>query len=89
MKALERAIEIDPSNAHALRNLAAIHVKESPSRALPFMQEAARLLPSDQPALVFFDAPSLIEAGLRTGAVSLDRMSFSQDTIALNRPTSN
>ena len=48
MKALERAIEIDPSNAHALRNLATIHVKESPSRALPFMQEAARLLPSDQ-----------------------------------------
>ena len=48
MKALERAIEIDPSNAHALRNLAAIHVKQSPSRALPFMQEAARLLPSDQ-----------------------------------------
>ena len=41
VKALERAIEIDPSNAHALRNLAAIHAKESPSRALPFMQEAA------------------------------------------------
>ena len=48
VKALERALEIDPSNAHALRNLAAIHAKESPSRALPFMQEAARLLPSDQ-----------------------------------------
>ena len=48
VKALERAIEIDPSNAHALRNLAAIHAKESPSRALPFMQEAALLLPADQ-----------------------------------------
>ena len=48
LKALERAIEIDPSNAHALRNLAAIHAKESPSRALPFMQEAALLLPADQ-----------------------------------------
>jgi tetratricopeptide (TPR) repeat protein len=48
VKALERATELDPSNAHALRNLAAIHAKESPSRALPFMQEAARLLPQDQ-----------------------------------------
>jgi tetratricopeptide (TPR) repeat protein len=48
VKALERAIEIDSGNAHALRNLAAIHGKESPSRALPFMQEAARLLPEDQ-----------------------------------------
>lgn len=48
VKALERAIEIDPVNAHALRNLAAIHGKESPSRALPLMQEAARLLPDDQ-----------------------------------------
>ena len=48
IKALERAIEIDPSNAYALRNLAAIHGKESPSLALPLMQEAARLLPGDQ-----------------------------------------
>ncbi len=48
VKALERAIEIDPRNAHALRNLAAIHGKESPALALPLMQEAARLLPDDQ-----------------------------------------
>lgn len=50
---------------------------------------ADRTALSNHPALVFFDAPSLIEAGLRTGAVSLDRMSFSQDTIILNKPTSN
>jgi hypothetical protein len=33
VKALERAIEIDPRNAHALRNLAAI--SPPPSAALP------------------------------------------------------
>lgn len=81
VKALERAIEIDSGNAHALRNLAAIHAKESPSRALPFMQEAARLLPADQRsqyglARCFLELDRVDEADpLLVKAISLDPLS--------------
>jgi len=81
VKALERAIEIDSGNAHALRNLAAIHAKESPSRALPFMQEAARLLPEDQRsqyglAQCFLELDRVDEADQRlVKAISLDPLS--------------
>jgi tetratricopeptide (TPR) repeat protein len=40
-----RALEIDPQNAYALRNLGAILRKESPEAALQILEEAARLIP--------------------------------------------
>ena len=81
VKSLERAIEIDPRNARALRNLAAIHGKESPALALPVMQEAARLLPGDQRSLYGL-AQCLLQLGrieeadpLLVKTISLDPLS--------------
>jgi tetratricopeptide (TPR) repeat protein len=50
MTSLERALEIDPQNAYALRNLGALQGKESPQQALPILERAARLMPEDQAA---------------------------------------
>jgi tetratricopeptide (TPR) repeat protein len=47
---LERALEIDPQNAYALRNLGSLLGKESPQEALPILERAARLMPEDQAA---------------------------------------
>lgn len=47
---LERALEIDPQNAYALRNLGAILGQNSPQKALPILERAARLMPEDQAA---------------------------------------
>ncbi len=47
---LGRALEIDPQNAYALRNLGALLGKESPQEALPILERAARLMPEDQAA---------------------------------------
>lgn len=49
-KALSQALEIDYTNAHALRNLGALLVRESPEEALPILVQAARLMPQDQAA---------------------------------------
>ena len=48
--ALERALEIDPKNGYALRNMGAVLGRQSPQDALPFLERAARLLPEDQAA---------------------------------------
>jgi tetratricopeptide (TPR) repeat protein len=45
-----RALEIDPQNAYALRNLGALLVKDSPQEALPILEQAAHLMPEDQAA---------------------------------------
>jgi tetratricopeptide (TPR) repeat protein len=45
---LQRALEIDPQNAYALKNAGALLVKQSPRDALPFLEQAAQLLPRDQ-----------------------------------------
>lgn len=47
---LGRALEIDPQNAYALRNLGSLLVKESPQEALSILERAARLMPEDQAA---------------------------------------
>jgi tetratricopeptide (TPR) repeat protein len=49
-EALSQALEIDPQDAYALRNLGALLVKESPEAALPILAQAARLMPQDQAA---------------------------------------
>ncbi len=49
-KALITALEIDPQNAYALRNLGAILIKESPNDAFQFLERAAELMPDDQAA---------------------------------------
>jgi len=61
----ERALELDPRNAYALRNLGALLGKESPQRALPSLERAARLMPEDQSAQYGY-AQCLMELG-RTG----------------------
>jgi len=45
---LGRALEIDPQNGYALRNLGALLGEESPEQALPILERAARLMPEDQ-----------------------------------------
>lgn len=60
--ALARALEIDPENAYALRNLGALLVKDSPHEALPVLERAARLMPEDQ-AAQYGHAQCLLELG--------------------------
>jgi tetratricopeptide (TPR) repeat protein len=48
--AFESALEIDPENAYALRNMGALLGRQSPQEALPFFERAAGLLPEDQAA---------------------------------------
>lgn len=48
--ALTRALQIDPQNAHALRNLGSLFSQGSPEEALPVLEKAARLMPDDQRA---------------------------------------
>lgn len=62
MVSLESALEIDPQNAYALRNLGALLVKESPEEALPILAQAARLTPQDQ-AAQYGHAQCLLELG--------------------------
>lgn len=63
---LGRALEIDPQNAYALRNLGALLGKESSQQALPILELAARLMPEDQ-AAQFGYAQCLLQLG-RTDA---------------------
>ena len=60
-----RALEIDPQNAYALRNLGSILRKKSPEAALPILERAARLMPEDQAAQYGY-AQCLLQLG-RTG----------------------
>lgn len=62
---LGRALEIDPQNAYALRNLGALLGKESPQQALPILEQAARLMPEDQTTQYDY-AQCLLQLG-RTG----------------------
>jgi tetratricopeptide (TPR) repeat protein len=50
LTSLEKALEVDPQNAHALKNLGALKSKASPDQGLPFLERAAALLPEDQGA---------------------------------------
>lgn len=60
--ALSQALEIDPHDAYALRNLGALVVRESPEEALPILAQAARLMPQDQ-AAQYGHAQCLMELG--------------------------
>jgi tetratricopeptide (TPR) repeat protein len=50
LTSLEKALEVDPQNAYALKNLGALKSKTSPDQGLPFLERAAELLPEDQGA---------------------------------------
>ena len=52
LKASRRALELEPANAYALRNAGAIINDTDPAEALPLLEKAAELLPSDQQALL-------------------------------------
>jgi tetratricopeptide (TPR) repeat protein len=60
--ALSQALEIDPHDAYALRNLGALLVRESPEEALPILAQGARLMPHDQ-AAQYGHAQCLLELG--------------------------
>ncbi len=60
--ALRQALEIDPQNAYALRNLGAVLMNESPEEALPVLAQAARLMPQDQ-AAQYGHAQCLLQLG--------------------------
>jgi Flp pilus assembly protein TadD len=61
-RALGQALEVDPQNAYALRNLGALLIRESPEEALPVLAQAARLMPGDQ-AAQYGHAQCLLELG--------------------------
>jgi tetratricopeptide (TPR) repeat protein len=68
--ALERALEIDPENAYAMRNMGALLARQSPQEALPFFERAARLLPEDQAAQYGY-ADCLLQLGRTDEADSI------------------
>lgn len=51
LEAFQTALQLDPSNASAMRNAAAILAETSPADAIPLFEKAAELLPEDQPTL--------------------------------------
>ena len=61
-KALRRALEIDPENAYALRNLGTLQQQSAPELALDGLQKAAQMMPDDQRAQ-FAYAQCLLELG--------------------------
>lgn len=60
--ALSQALDIDPQNAYALRNLGAVLMTESPEEALVVLAQAARLMPQDQ-AAQYGHAQCLLQLG--------------------------
>jgi tetratricopeptide (TPR) repeat protein len=61
-QALRQALEIDPENGYALRNLGAIQQQTVPEQALAGLQKAARMLPNDQQTQYAY-AQCLIDLG--------------------------
>jgi tetratricopeptide (TPR) repeat protein len=51
LEAFQAALQLDPANAYAMRNAAAILAETSPADAIPLYEKAAELLPEDQPTL--------------------------------------
>lgn len=56
LEAFQAALQLDPSNAYAMRNAAAILAETSPADAIPLFEKAAELLPEDQPTLFGYGA---------------------------------
>ena len=50
LAALEKSLKLDPENGYTLRNLGALIAKTDPGKAVPYLKQAAELLPSDQAA---------------------------------------
>jgi tetratricopeptide (TPR) repeat protein len=79
--AFRRALEIDPANPHALRNLGALRNQAAPEEALEDLWKAARLLPKDQGAQFAYarcllDLGQAIEAdAILTKVIELDPLS--------------
>ncbi len=68
LKAFQRALELDPANAHAMRNAGAILNDADPVEALPLLEKAAELLPDDQQALLGYGS-CLLRLGRTADAV--------------------
>jgi tetratricopeptide (TPR) repeat protein len=80
-KALRQALEIDPENAYALRNLGTLQQQATPELALAGLQKAAHLMPNDQRAQYAY-AQCLIDLGQEDEAdpileriIAMDRLS--------------
>jgi tetratricopeptide (TPR) repeat protein len=70
-QALRRALEIDPENADALRNLGALQQQTAPELALAGLGKAARMMPNDQQTQYAY-AQCLIDLGA-SGLAALNR----------------
>jgi len=56
LAAFQTALQLDPANAYAMRNAAAILAEASPADAIPLYEKAAELLPEDQRTLFGYGA---------------------------------
>jgi tetratricopeptide (TPR) repeat protein len=56
LAAFQTALQLDPANAYAMRNAAAILAQASPADAIPLYEKAAELLPEDQRTLFGYGA---------------------------------
>jgi len=67
LSAFQKSLDLDPKNGTALRNLGALMARKDPKEALPYLQRAAKLLPSDQSAQ-YICAKALMDTGSLTDA---------------------
>ena len=56
LAAFQTALQLDPANAYAMRNAAAILAETSPTDAIPLYEKAVELLPEDQRTLFGYGA---------------------------------
>ena len=56
LAAFQTALQLDPANAYAMRNAAAILAETAPADAIPLYEKAAEFLPEDQRTLFGYGA---------------------------------
>jgi tetratricopeptide (TPR) repeat protein len=80
-KALRRALEIDPENAYALRNLGALQQQTAPELALAGLEKAARMMPDDQQTQYAY-AQCLIDLGQNEEADPILQRVIAMDSLS-------
>ncbi len=80
-KALRHALEIDPDNAYALRNLGSLQQEGAPELALAGLQKAARMMPGDQKAQYAY-AKCLLDLGQGDEADSIMERVIDMDPLS-------
>jgi Flp pilus assembly protein TadD len=70
LEAFRTALRLDPTNPYAMRNTGAILIESDTAAALPFLQKAADILPTDQQTLLGYGA-CLLRLGRKEEADSI------------------